>query len=301
MLQILTVFYNVLTPVILVTGLGFFADRRFSFNTRSISQLVVYLAVPALVFSSIGQSNLQAQELGQLTLFTFTAMGLISGVGWVLGSLLKLPKKTRSAFTLSSTLINAGNFGIPFATFAFGDAGLGQAVIIYTATAIMANTLGVFLASWGSASIKKSLLNVFRVPLPYAALLGLLTNQGIFSTPQPIMRGLTLLGNAAVPLMLIMLGVQLSRTQIRDQVGLVFLSSIVRVLIGPAVALLVVGLFGITGLSAKVAILQIGMPTAVISIILAEEFGSDSKFVGSVIMVSTLLSFVSLSALLAFL
>lgn len=296
--ELFTVFYEVLTPIILVAGLGFIADRYFTFNTKSVSQIVVYLAVPALVFNSISRSTLQIAELGRLVLYTFTAMAIVAIIAWVIGRLCGLPQKLHSAFTLSSTLLNAGNIGLPFTAFAFGPAGMGPAVIIYTATSLVANTLGVFLASWGSAPVHKSLANVFKVPLLYAALLGLLVNRQLFSLPTPITQGLSLLGDSATPLMLIILGVQLSRATIKSRLKVVVLAGSVKVLIGPLVGFGVAGLFHLTGINYSVAVAQMSMPTAVISIILAEEFGSDSTFVSSVVMVSTLCSLVSLTFLL---
>jgi hypothetical protein len=301
MFEILKIFYNVIAPIFLIAGLGLVVDRRFNLDTRGLSQIVVYLASPALVFSSISRSSLAANELKQLVLFTFIIMVVVAGISWFIARLLRLESKLASAFTLSSTLINAGNFGIPFIAFAFGDEGIGQAIIIYTATAIVTNTLGIFLASTGSASIKDSLLNIFKVPLIYAVLLGLLANTGFMSTPAPIEKGLRLLGDSAVPLMLIILGAQLSRTKLDGQLSLVALASGVRIIVVPVLGLIVAKLLVIGGSTASISIIQTSMPTAVVSIILAEKFGSDAKFVSSVVLVSTLASFFSLSILLSLL
>lgn len=299
MLQIFNVFYSVLAPIILIAGLGFALDRRFKIETRSLSQIIIYLSSPALVFSSISRSKLQAQELGQLVLFTLVIMGSMAIISWGITRLLALEQKIAGAFTLSSTLINAGNFGLPFIAFAFGNEGLGRAVIIFTTTAIVANTLGIFLASRGSASVKNSLANILKVPLPYAVALGLLANVGLISVPVPLERGAVLLGDSAVPLMLVVLGTQLARTKIESRLSLVALASGVKVILTPLVGVMVARLLLISGSTASISIIQTSMPTAVISIILAEEFGSDARFVSSVVMVSTLVSLASLSILLS--
>jgi len=295
------IFFNVIAPIVLIAALGFVADRRFSLNTRSLSQVVVYLAAPALVYSSISRSTIQAYELNQLFLFTGLTMVSMAVLSGGLARLLHLEKKQASAFALSNTLINAGNFGLPFISFAFGDDGLARAVIIFTGTSIVANTLGVYLASRGSASIVKSFVNMFKVPLLYAVVLGLLVNQHVFCSPVPIDRSMSLLGAAAVPLMLIVLGAQLARTRIDNQIRLVALASGTKLLLPPMIGVLLARMLLLHGLTANVAIIQTSMPTAVISIILAEEFGSDTRFVSSVVMVSTLGSFISLSLLLTWL
>lgn len=291
-------FYNVLFPIILIAGLGYLVDRRFHLDTASLSRMVVYLASPALVFSSVSRSTLAGIELQQLLAFTVLMMFVMAGVSGTIAKMLKLDQKTSSAFTLSSTLINAGNFGLPFISFAFGDAGLGRAAIIYTGTSIVANTLGVFLASRGSASVWMSLRNVLTVPLPYALIAGLLVNFGVIAIPAPLDKSFALLGGSAVPIMLVILGAQLARVQLGRQLSLVSLASGLKLLVAPLVGVALVRALLLHGLTANVSIIQTSMPTAVISIVLAEEFGSDARFVSSAVVISTMLSLISLSVLL---
>lgn len=298
MANLLNTFYTVLSPIVLVALLGFALDRRFHFDTKSISRLVIYLASPALVFSSVSHSTLQAQELWQLLAFTILVMSSMAVISWGLAKLFRLSQQEASAFSLASTLTNAGNFGLPFISFAFGAEGLGRAVIIYTGTSIVANTLGVFLASRGSASVWKSLENVLRVPLPYALGLGLLANFGVFSVPLPFDRAFSMLGNAAVPLMLLILGTQLSRTRLGHRLQWVALAAVLKLMLVPVLGVIFARILLLGQLTASVAIIQISMPTAVLSIVLAEEFGSDTQFVSSALVFSTLASLLSLSILL---
>jgi len=298
MSEFFSVFYRVIAPIFLIAGLGYLADRRFTFNTRSLSQLVIYLASPALVFSGLSQSTLDGGEPSRLFLFTMSVMALLAIVGSVLARLLNLSQRQSSAFALSLMLINAGNYGIPFITFAFGKEAIGHAIIIFAATSIMSNTAGVFLASRGSASVGRSVRNIFRVPLPYAVVMGLLVNQGVVTPPLPVARGLDLLGEAAVPLMLLLLGMQLARADWGNQIRLVALAAIIKASLPPMIGLLLARLLQLPPELAAIAVMHVSMPTAVIAIILAEEFGSDTKFVSGVVALSTLLSFVSLSILL---
>ena len=298
MADLFNTFYTVLSPIVLVALLGFILDRRFRFDTKSISRLVIYLASPALVFSSVSQSTLQAQELWQLLAFTVLVMTSIAAISWGVAKLFRLPQKEASAFSLASTLTNAGNFGVPFISFAFGIEGLGRAVIIYTGTSIVANTLGVFLASRGSASVWKSLGNVLHVPLPYALALGLMANFGVFSVPLPFERAFSMLGGAAVPLMLLVLGTQLSRIRMGARLQWVTLAAVLKLILAPILGVFFARLLLLGQLTASIAIIQISMPTAVLSIVLAEEFGSDTQFVSGVLIFSTLASLLTLSILL---
>jgi predicted permease len=208
-------------------------------------------------------------------------------------------RRLESAFMLPVVLVNAGNFGIPLNTFAFGEAGEERALVFFVGAVFMSNTLGVFLASRGSVSTRRALLNVFLVPLPYAAVLGLMLNMGQVSMPGPLDRSIDFVGNAANPAMLTVLGIQLARASVRAHLRPVLMVAGMRLMIGPAIGFGLVILFGLSGLSRQVVIVQSGMPSAVLSGVLATEFGADAEFVTTAILVSTLLSMVTLSVLLS--
>ncbi len=202
---------------------------------------------------------------------------------------------------LSVVSVNAGNYGLPLNDFAFGQAGLQRAIVYFVVTAMISNTLGVYLASRGTASVRRSLSNVLMVPLPYATVLGFVINMRNIALPIPLDRAVTLLGQAAVPGMLIVLGLQLSRASIKGRMGPIVLATITRLGVAPLIAILLAILLGLSGLARQVSIIQTSMPTAAMAGVLATEFSSDAEFTTAVILISTLASIVTLSILLTFL
>jgi hypothetical protein len=166
-------------------------------------------------------------------------------------------------------------------------------------TAVEANTLGVYLASRGTASVRRSLHNVLTVPLPYATALGLILNVGHVTLPLPLNRAITLLSQATVPCMLVILGLQLSRTSVKGRLGPILLATVTRLAIAPLVAFPLAALLGLSGVARQVSIIEASMPSAVMSGVLATEFGSDAEFTTAVVLVSTLASIVTLSILLS--
>ena len=298
MTPFLDVAYNVLGPIFLIIGLAVLIDRRFAPDPRVFSRVVVYLFSPFLIFAGIARSDLRAEEMGLLLAVAALTTIMMALVGWSLTRLFRFERKLASAFMLSVVLINAGNYGLPLNEFAFGQAGLDRAIVFFVMTAVMANSLGVYLASRGSASVRRSLLNVLMVPLPYATALGFLVNINNVTLPVPVDRAVTLLGQAAVPCMLVILGLQLSRTSVQGQAVPILLATGTRLLIAPLIAIALTGLLGVSGLARQVAVIQGSMPTAVTAGVLATEFGSDAQFTTAVILVSTLASIVSLSVLL---
>ena len=299
MTSLLGVAYNVLGPIFLVIGLAVLIDRRFSPDPRAFSRAVVYFFSPCLAFSGIAHSDLTTDELGLIVAMAALSTLLMAVVGWGLARLFRFDRKLESAFMLSVVLINAGNYGLPLNEFAFGQAGLQRAIVFYVVTALAANTLGIYLASRGTASVRRSLLNVLTVPLPYATVLGFVVNVRDIALPLPLDRAATLVGQAAVPCMLLILGLQLSRTSVKGRIGPILLAVTARLVIAPLVAFPLAALLGLSGLARQVSIVEASMPTAVTGGVLATEFGSDAEFTTAAILVSTLVSIITLSVLLS--
>jgi len=298
MTSFLAVVYNVLAPIFLIIGLAVLLDRRFALDPRVFSRVVIYLFSPCLVFGGIAGSDLQLGEMGLILAMAALSSLLMAVVGWGLVRLLHFERKLASAFILSVALINAGNYGLPLNEFAFGRAGLQRAIPFFVVTAVIGSTLGVYVASRGAASVRRSLLNVLLVPLPYATVLGFIVSVNNIPLPLPVERAVTLLGQAAVPCMLVILGLQLSRTSVKGRIGPIALATVTRLVVAALIAIPLSGLIGLSGLARQVSIMQASMPTAVTAGVLATEFGSDAEFTTAVILVSTLVSIVTLSTLL---
>jgi predicted permease len=298
MLPVLNIIYNIIAPIFIIVGLAVLLSYRLSPDPRILSRVIFYLFSPFLVFNSIAKSDLQANEIGLIALMVLLFYLLMASVSWLLARLFHFDRQLESAFMLSVVVINAGNYGLPLSEFAFGQIGLQRAVVFYVITAILANTLGVFLASRGTASVKRSLFNMLTVPLPYATGLGLIVNLSRISLPLPLDRAITLLSQATVPCMLVVLGLQLARVSVRGRWKPICLATTTRLVVGPLIAFPLVAFLGMSGVTGQVAIVQASMPTAVISSVLAAEFGADTDFTAAVIFVSTLASVVTLTILL---
>lgn len=288
--QITNIILTIIAPVILIAGLGAVLDRIKGLETSTVSRLVIYLASPALAFYSIANSSIKSDEFGKLVLFSILLSATITILAWLIGVQSKMDRLTGSAFVLSASLFNGINYGVPLNEFAFGQPGLERAIVIGVVAGLYANTVGVFLASWGKASISQALRNVVSVPLPYAAILGLVVNLVHLPVPQPVMRLTGILGGGAIPLMLIVLGIQISRASLRGRWPVIVGASFVRLLGGATIGILIALLLGLEGVSRQAAILEAAMPTAVVASVLATEFNSDARLVSSIILFSTLLS-----------
>lgn len=299
MSTLLDIIANIIAPIFIVAGFAVLADRMLDIDPRGLSRLIIYLFAPFFVFQGIAKAQVSGGEAGQLVATALLGALLMAVIAWGVARLSGFDRELESAFMLTCVLINAGNYGIAFNRFAFGALGEERALIYFVATSIVSNTFGVYLASRGNHSTQRALLNVLKVPLPYAALLGVAAHVGRVDLPVPLDRAVGLFSQATVPAMLVVLGLQLSRASVRGRLRLILMAAGIRLVIAPLIAVGLVALLGMSGLTRQVAIMQSAMPTAVMTSVLATEFGADSEFVSATILVSTLASVITLSVLLS--
>jgi predicted permease len=296
----LQILINIVFPVFVLIGLGYLLRRTLNIDIRSVSRTVLYVLNPCLVFNSIVRSELSGADFTRIVLFVLLNMALVWTLSWVVVRMMRFDQVTENAFYLGTLFTNSGNYGLSLTLFAFGQPGLDRAVIYFVTSAILVNTLAVYLASRGRAGARESLRNVLRVPLPYVLIAALLVRATGLVVPEPLAKPIATAGNAAVPVLLLVLGMELSQTRLDRQLWAVGAATVVRLVGAPLLALLQAPLIGVTDLTRQVCIVEASTPTAVFTIVMAHEFGTGPRFVTSVVFVSTLLSMVSLTVLLAY-
>jgi predicted permease len=164
------------------------------------------------------------------------------------------------------------------------------------------SSLGVYIAASGRAPASLAIRRVVTIPVLYAAILGLVVNLGRFEVPEPLAKAVHILGQAAVPTMLLVLGIQLVATfgEKRGQlpVPAPVAVTILRLMVAPAVAWTFALLLGLPKLGKDVIVLESAMPTGVMATILANEFGADSRFSALCVVITTLVSLPTITLLL---
>lgn len=293
------VFLNAIIPVVIIAGWGFILARVFAIDSRTLSQVSLYLFIPVLVFASTYRFQLDGEfvAIGAFSVAIVIVMGALT---FLSVKLMRYDRMTASAFALCTLFVNAGNYGLPINFFAFGDEGLERAMVFFLFVQILQQTVAVFIAAQGTMSAWKALLNVFRMPLVYAAVLGLALNYTGFMIPELLMDRIDFIAGAAIPVMLIILGIELSHAKLGGDQGTVALAATIKLVITPIAAFALAAMMGLQGVTRAVCILQASMPTGVMMSILAVAFKVRPQFVASVVLASTLASVVSLAILLGF-
>jgi len=299
--ELFTLFLNNLLPIFVIAGTGMLLARATNLNPRPLSQVIFYIFSPCLIFTLLIQSKLDNQMIGRVILYAITSCLLIGAITWVIGKLLKLEGPLFSAMLITSMFMNAGNYGLPVVLFAFGQNALGYASLFFVINAGLTYTLGTVIASMSTMSFSKALLNLVKLPLIYAMLLAVLFIYTGWKIPLPLERATKLLGDASIPSMLVLLGLQLKTANILGKLRPVAVTSGMRLLASPLLALALLPLFGLTGVARQAIAIEAGMPAAVLTTALATEFNSDPEFVTAAVFLTTLLSPLTLTPLLAFL
>ncbi len=293
---ILPVFAETVLPVFLVAIAGWVLARYVDLDGKTLGRILFYITTPMLVFRSLYLMHESAAAVRNTIIVTVGVMVGTAALGWL--AAYDLGRRERAAITLTSGISNNGNMGLPLCLFAFGPAGLSLASVYYVASSFMTNTVGSVIASAGTLPVRSALGQVVRVPVLYAAIAGLTFNRLEWTLPVGVFRAVDLLADAAVPLMLVLLGVQLRNvTRIEPMPGL-WRSTGIRLLGAPLLALGICAALGIAGMERNVLILQASMPTAVITSVLATEYDTAPRLVAMVILTTTLLSMATISVIL---
>ncbi len=308
----ISVFTTAILPIVAVGGVGYLLGSLRDIETDSLNTVVVYVLAPALVFHSLATTTLAGSTLVRITaavvLFHLGAILVAEVAGRAVGA----SPTALAALILVTAFPNTGNYGIPVSNFAFGETGRATAVVALSVQAVLIYTLGVYIAGRGSAGgVAAGVRRVFSVPLVYAVVAALLARWLDVLPPADAsaMSTLQLVGDSAIPVMLLVVGIQLARTDVGSTLsavgGAVALKMVVAPVLGVGVALAV-------GFSdpvvARTFVLETAMPSAVTPIILVGEFAEGEvagvpvgEFVSTAIFATTLVSVVTLTAVIAIL
>ncbi|MGE5627547.1 MAG: AEC family transporter [Solirubrobacterales bacterium] len=295
-------------PVFIIIGIGFIMGKKFEVNLFTLSKFTIYVFVPAFVFFNLYTADLSMDML-KILLFSITYMG----ASWVLGNIIsrvrKFDKGMTSAFENSIMFNNSGNIGISLITLVFGSApyiingktpylhqALAAQVIILIFMNITMNTLGFYNAGRAKMAMKDSVYHILTMPAIYAILLALLLKYlhvDVESTP--FWPALLNVKDGLVPMALLTLGTQLSKTKFDFMNVNVNISVFTRLVLGPLMAVIFIHLFGFTGVIAQTILISYSVPTAVNTVIIAVDCKNCENFASQQVMVSTIFSAVTLT------
>jgi predicted permease len=268
-------------PVFILIAVGFLFAQWKKINLSSVTEIVVYLGTPSLVFGSLAGKPLHPADLGVLCAGILL---IFAGVGVLIRLYFLFCRFSSRGFALPTLFMNAGNMGIPLALFAFGQAGFQRAALLFVMITFLQYSLGIYILNG-----RGNWTEIFRLPLIYAALAGLCVNLMQIPIPQLLLQPVTMLGQATIPIMLISLGYRLRQVE-SLQLGHALGGALLRICGGFAAASIVVQVIGAEGVNRQVLLLYGSLPAAVVNFILTEKYHQDPGLAASIVVLSTFIS-----------
>jgi malate permease and related proteins len=296
-------FVNNLLPVLLCAATGFILGRTLILDVKTATRLAFYVFSPCLVFVSLERVRISGGEFGKLAFFTLAVSLIIGLLAYIAGRLMRVDRHLIASLVVASMFVNSGNYGLAATKFAFGETALARALVCFVFGTVVVYTLGILIASMGKLSPGQALRQLLFVPAFYALIAATIVRQTDWHPPLFLDRSVSMLGDASIPLMLVILGLQIAqaRTWPRNRMVLIGVAAFLQILMTPLVALLLAHWMGLTGVTRQAAVLQAAMPAAVVTTVLAVQYELDSTLVSGTVVLTTLLSPLTLTPLIAYL
>lgn len=316
--SLLAIFGTAILPIVAIAAVGFVLGRRKDVDPGPLNTITLYVLVPALVFHTLVRTPMSGQTVLTVSVGVIAFTGLMIAVAEGTGRLANRTEPLLGAFVLTAAFANSGNFGIPLSEFAFGALGRSTAVLYAAVQGVLLYTAGTYIAARGSGGALAGMRRATRIPLVYAVLLALGVRWLGVAPPAgtTAMSTLKLVGDSSIPVMLLILGIQLSETNYAAAARGVLVPNALKLLVAPVIGIVVALVLGsatsVLGFEnatvARVFVLECAGPSAVTPIILLGEFSepadgplSGPEFASTAVLTSTLLSIPLLTVLIALL
>jgi malate permease and related proteins len=292
------IFFQIVAPILILLIIGAILQKKFQFNLKALSHLITYCFMPAAVFVNIYETKIQMDVLGQVILFIILFIGSQMVIGSLFAKGLKLERQESAVFKNSVVLINSGNYGIPVAQMIFVTQPIGVAiqVILVIFQNMTTYTYGLYNLISATKSGLAILRDFLKMPIIYALVIGASLNYWNIGLPKTISIPIDYIAGGFVAIALITLGAQLSQIKMRTMFNkMIYVSCFTRLLIGPAVALLIIYVLGIDGVIAQSLFIASSFPTSRNSSSLALEYDVESDTAAQTVLFSTIISCITVT------
>ncbi len=283
-------------------------SKKFHFSIVTLNKLIFYLFTPSYIFYNLYTTDLSLDMLNIL-FFSIAFLAANHFLAIIMARIRGYDRALTNAFRNAIMFNNSGNIGLSLITLVFGGApylingtapylndALAAQVIVMVFMNVTINTIGIYNAGCAQNGGKKALLKIFTMPSIYTVPLALLLKYlKIDITGVPVWSSIVFIKGGLVPMALLTLGVQLSITEFNFKNLDANLAALTRILAGPAMALVLIRIFGFSGIIAQTMLISCSVPTAVNTVLVAVECDNHPGFAAQEVMVSTIYSSVTLS------
>ncbi|WP_347861418.1 AEC family transporter [Salimicrobium sp. PL1-032A] len=302
MAELATILIDILLPVFIIMGIGFVLEKKFQLDLNTLAKLNIYFVVPGFIFVKLYETEFAPGRF-------LTVIGFIGLYVLLLFLITKLWNSFRGldaakGTTVSNSVIffNSGNYGVPVNDLVFkGDPfAMSIQVVVLTMQNILTFSYGIFALQSIHIGKWRAIAGYFKMPVLYALLAGILLNVGNVDVPSFIWVPSNYIADAMIAIALLMLGAQVAKIEWTMNFSSVYMSLLLRLVIGPILALLMILTFGLDGTTAQALFIASAMPTAVNSAVIAQEYDNYPEFAAQIVLLSTVFSAVTVTLVIYF-
>lgn len=298
----LFIILEVLVPILLLILLGVVLQIKFEFDLRQFSALITYCLMPSSVFVNILNVNIKTDVLLQIIYYVVLYSLILIIFSHIICKFLKLNPGEDAALKNSISLMNSGNYGLPVSNLIFSHNPIGVSIQVFILIFqnLLTYTYGIYNILSTTKTFKEIIISFLRLPVFHALILGIIFNYFNLSLPKPILLPLNHLADAFIAIALIVLGAQLAKIKINFFQRVITWSLIGRLIIGPALSLVLIFLLQIDGIVAQSLFIASSFPTSRNTSTLAMEYQVEPELHAQIVLFSTLLSAITVTTVIYF-
>lgn len=304
---------NILAPIFLLIGLGITLRRSGVMSEvffKDCARLTYWIGLPALLFKSIAGTNFDISGSWKISMAMITASMVVVVISYFTSNALKLKPQVKKKFIQTSFHCNTAFVGLPVVMYAFGGSKQELVTLASMSVAPMIpfiNFISIMVMvmigkreadhsgnNYFSLFAKNLLLN----PLVLSCILGMIFGLAGIELPSAFGRCLEALGKMAMPLALLSVGAALDFKKVKAQLMLSVTASFFNVAMLPFLGWLLCLMMGLSRNDILIALIFLACPVASTAYVYAQQLDGDSVLAGSMIVISTICSILSLTAVL---
>lgn len=301
----LIIFESIL-PIFLLVILGVVLKRTRLINESfwsGLEQFGYFVLFPALLFQTLATTDFSALDSGSVGLVSLLAVGVMTALVLAIWPLLKARGMGGPSYTSvfqTSTRWN-GFMALAIAEKLTGQTGLSVIAIIMASIIVPLNLINVGVMVWFSGEsrgLKTFVVRIVTNPIIIGALLGVLVNFAGISIYPPVMTAVDLIASASLGLGLVTVGAGLRVADALKPQPSVLMTVVLKLLVFPAVAVLLALVFGLSGEIVVMIALGAAVPTAMNGYVLAKQMGGDADLYAAAATVQTVAAFFTIPVVL---
>ncbi|MBT7697268.1 MAG: AEC family transporter [Desulfobacterales bacterium] len=297
-MEFLVTFNSSILPIFIIVGIAFVYNRLVRPDIQQLTNMTLNVFAPIFLFDALVRNKIVLDMVLKPMIFMVLLTGALMIMAYLVAGIIKANENERVSLVLASSMINVGNFGLPLIYFAFGKGAEAYSMLYFTAFNIPLCTVAIYISS-REKNIRNILIDVAKIPIFHAMVVALAVTGMNVEVPEAIGKGMELIGQATIPLLIFILGLQLSNIEFKiGYIRIIIIAVCMRLIVSPAIAGPILDFLGVSTLEQQVAVIQTSTPAALLPLMYAIRFNRSPDLLAAIILATTILSGVSLTFLI---